>query len=69
MGHVPPSWCQYFGHPQILRVDPDGAWKANANLERLENEGVFLDVIPGEAHHYISAVEETCARSKAACLN
>ena len=28
------SWHQYFGHPKVLRVDPDGAWKANKNLEK-----------------------------------
>ena len=47
-----------------MRVDPDGAWKANVNLERLENEGVFLDVIPGEAHHWISTVEESVREIK-----
>ena len=31
------SWYQYFGRPKILRVDPDGAWKANANLAKVEN--------------------------------
>ena len=58
------SWHQYFGHPKILRVDPDGAWKANKNLEKIENEGVYLDVIPGEAHHWISTVEESIREIK-----
>ena len=58
------SWYQYLGHPKILRVDPDGAWKANAKLEKVENEGVYLDVIPGEAHHWISTVEESVREIK-----
>ena len=58
------SWHQLFGHPRVLRVDPDGAWKANTNLRRVESEGVFLDVIPGEAHHWISTVEESIREVK-----
>ena len=58
------SWYQFFGHPKVLRVDPDGAWKANKNLERIENEGTFLDIIPGEAHHWISTVEESVKEIK-----
>ena len=58
------AWCQYFGQPRFLRVDPDGAWKANENLKRAENEGLFLDMIPGEAHHWNNSIEEAIREVK-----
>ncbi|OLQ00874.1 Copia protein [Symbiodinium microadriaticum] len=45
------GWHQYFGHPRALRVDPAGSFRSFALIDQYcDKHGVFLDVIPGEAH-------------------
>ena len=44
------GWVQYFGCPNVLRLDPSGAFRSLAVERFCDEKGVFLDVIPGEAH-------------------
>ena len=45
------GWGQYFGHPRALRVDPAGVFRGRQILDAYcDKHGVFLDIIPGEAH-------------------
>ena len=45
------GWGQYFGHPRALRVDPAGSFRSQAFLHTYcDKHGVYLDIIPGEAH-------------------
>ncbi|CAE7632776.1 RE1 [Symbiodinium sp. CCMP2592] len=45
------GWGQYFGHPRALRVDPAGSFRSRAFFDSYcDKHGVYLDIIPGEAH-------------------
>ena len=44
------GWIQYFGCPNVLRLDPSGAFRSLAVERFCDERGIFLDVIPGEAH-------------------
>eukprot|EP00435_Cladocopium_sp_Y103_P017346 s510_g4.t1 len=44
------GWIQYFGCPNVLRLDPSGAFRSLAVERFCDEKGIFLDVIPGEAH-------------------
>ena len=52
------GWMQYFGCPNTLRLDPAGAFRSQ-ELERFcDDNSIFLDVIPGEAHWFIGTCEQ-----------
>ena len=45
------GWSQYFGYPRALRVDPAGVFRGRQILDAYcDKHGVYLDIIPGEAH-------------------
>ncbi|CAE7688746.1 RE1 [Symbiodinium sp. CCMP2592] len=45
------GWHQYFGHPRAVRVDAAGAFRSFALIDQYcDKHGVYLDIIPGEAH-------------------
>ena len=51
LSYLQEGWHQYFGHPRALRVDPAGSFRSFALIDNYcDKHGVFLDVIPGEAH-------------------
>ena len=52
------GWIQYFGTPHTLRLDPAGAFQSAALEGFCERQGIFLDVIPGEAHCQIGVCEQ-----------
>ena len=43
-------WLPYFGQPQRVRVDPEGAWMATEAAEYFCKQSCLLDPIPGQAH-------------------
>ena len=51
------GWSQIFGHPRTLRLDPAGAFRSHLVEEYCDKRGIFLDIIPGEAHWKIGACE------------
>ena len=51
------GWCQIFGHPRTLRLDPAGAFRSHLVEEYCDRRNIFLDIIPGEAHWKIGACE------------
>ena len=51
------SWCQYFGLPDNLRLDPDGTFRSKAVEEYCDRHQIFLDIIPGEAHWKLGVCE------------
>ena len=62
-------WCQYFGLPDTLRLDPDGTFRSKSVEDYCDRHQVFLDMIPGEAHwklgiceHAIKGVKELMTR-------
>ena len=52
------GWCQYFGMPQSLRLDPAGAFRSNEVERFCDRHGIYLDFIPGEAHWKLGACEQ-----------
>ena len=53
-------WCKPYGFPQTIRVDPGGNYALNFR-NYVERHGIFLEVIPAEAHWRIGLVERrTC---------
>jgi hypothetical protein len=58
------GWCQYFGLPQSLRLDPAGAFRSNEVEDMCNRHGIFLDFIPGEAHWKLGACEQAIQGTK-----
>ena len=52
------SWTQYFGLPNVLRLDPDGAFRSRAVEEYCDRRQIHLEVIPGEAHWKLGICEQ-----------
>ena len=51
------GWVQYFGYPRCLRLDPAGVFRSTAVEEWCDKHGIFLDIVPGEAHWKIGTCE------------
>ena len=52
------GWSQIFGQPRTLRLDPAGNFRSKAVELHCERNGVFLDLVPGEAHWKIGVCEQ-----------
>ena len=52
------GWIQTFGKPKVLRLDPAGSFRSQQVEGFCDRHGVFLDIIPGEAHWQIGATEQ-----------
>ena len=53
------SWYPMFGRPKAVRADPAGAWNSEKAGTYMAEQDIVFDVVPGEAHWQISAVEQT----------
>ena len=51
------GWIQYFGKPVTLRLDPAGAFRSHEMEHFCDDQGILLDVIPGEAHWQLGRAE------------
>ena len=58
LAYLQEGWCQYFGVPQTLRLDPAGAFRSNEVEQFCDRHGVYLDFIPGEAHWKLGTCEQ-----------
>ena len=52
------GWIQYFGKPVTLRLDPSGAFRSHEVERFCDDQSIFLDVIPGEAHWQLGVCEQ-----------
>lgn len=52
------GWCEYFGTPRVLRLDPAGAFRSQAVEAYCDRHSIHVDLIPGEAHHQIGESEQ-----------
>ena len=52
------GWIQTFGRPKTLRLDPAGSFRAMAVEGFCDRNGIYLDIIPGEAHWQIGVAEQ-----------
>ena len=53
------AWIEYFGYPQNLRLDPDGAFRSHEIEAFCDKQHIHLDVIPGEAHWKLGVCENS----------
>ena len=51
------GWVQYFGLPRCLRLDPAGVFRSTAVEDWCDKHGIFLDIVPGEAHWKVGTCE------------
>ena len=52
------GWIQHFGRPKTLRLDPAGSFRAGSVEGFCDRHGIYLDIIPGEAHWQIGVAEQ-----------
>ena len=52
------GWSQYFGMPRALRLDPAGAFRSQQVVDFCDQEGIFLDNAPADAHWQIGVCEQ-----------
>ena len=52
------GWIQHFGCPKTMRLDPAGSFRAGSVEGFCDRHGVYLDIIPGEAHWQIGVAEQ-----------
>ena len=52
-------WCQLFGFPECIKLDPEGAFRGLNLSEYCSECGIELGVIPAEYHEAISEAERT----------
>ena len=50
-------WAMHYGRPDVVRVDPAGAYRQLNLRARLESYGILVDEIPGEAHWKMGITE------------
>ena len=52
------GWFQIFGKPKTLRLDPAGSFRGEHMSSFCDRHGIYLDIIPGEAHWQIGDTEQ-----------
>ena len=52
------GWSQIFGQPRTLRLDPAGNFRSHAVEQFCDQQGIFLDLVPGEARWKIGVCEQ-----------
>ena len=52
------AWTEYFGFPETLRLDPDGAFRSHEISTFCDQHQLFLDMIPGEVHWKLGICEQ-----------
>ena len=53
------KWKPYFGVPDVVRSDPEGAWRSQVIQDYFTGQGTMLDIIPAKAHWNLSNVERS----------
>ena len=52
-------WQPYFGCPEVLRYDAEGAWRSRQLDRAFAGKNIFTEPIPGDAHWHISPLERS----------
>ena len=56
--YIQEGWSQIFGQPRTLRLDPAGSFRSQAVEQFCDRHGIYLDIVPGEAHWKIGVCEQ-----------
>ena len=57
-------WRPLFGNPDVIRLDPAGAFRSNMLDDYFSSRGIMVDHIAAEAHWQISLVERSIQTTK-----
>ena len=52
------GWCQIFGRPDVLRLDPAGAFRSRQVEDYCDRNSIYLDLIPADAHWQLGVCEQ-----------
>ena len=52
------GWAQVFGQPEVLRLDPAGAFRSEAVESYCDRHSIYLDLIAADAHWQIGVCEQ-----------
>ena len=58
LSYLREGWIQYFGKPNVLRLDPAGAFRSHSVESFCDENEMYLDIIPGEAHWQLGTCEQ-----------
>ena len=53
------SWVRFFGHPSVLRLDPEGAFRSRLLEDFCSTRDIDLQPCAAEAHYQIGVVERS----------
>ena len=56
---VETRWCQLFGFPETIKLDPEGAFRGLDLADYCSSRGIELGFVPAEYHQGISEAERT----------
>ena len=51
----------FFGVPNVLRLDPAGAFRSREIEKMCDDYDIYLDLIPGEAHWQLGSMWTSCS--------
>ena len=52
------GWSQIFGRPDVLRLDPAGAFRSKQVEDYCDRNSIYLDLIPADAHWQLGVCEQ-----------
>ncbi|OLQ08346.1 Retrovirus-related Pol polyprotein from transposon TNT 1-94 [Symbiodinium microadriaticum] len=58
LDYLQEGWTQVFGKPEVLRLDPAGAFRSRAVEAYCDRHSIFLDLVPADAHWQIGVCEQ-----------
>ena len=64
MDYFRDGWFQFFGVPNVLRLDPAGAFRSREIEKMCDDYDIYLDLIPGEAHWQLGSCEQAVQGTK-----
>jgi len=64
MDYLRDGWFQFFGVPNVLRLDPAGAFRSREIEKMCDDYDIYLDLIPGEAHWQLGSCEQAVQGTK-----
>ena len=58
LAYLREGWSQIFGRPDVLRLDPAGAFRSRQVEEYCDRISIYLDLIPADAHWQLGVCEQ-----------
>ena len=58
LNYLREGWNQIFGRPDVLRLDPAGAFRSKQVEDYCDRNSIYLDLIPADAHWQLGVCEQ-----------